>query len=346
MSRARATGRVRAARPAWGLALGVALGLVLAGGFTLGAPRFAAAPASPSAASPPRDALPPHPDRFFVAERFYAGLRAAREGRVPGVPPNPRPAGEGSGERPAKGAGKADPPPLRGGLVPHHLVAGALISDFFLDLARTPPPTIILVGPNHDNRGARLATSLRGWATPFGSVAPDRRVLDPLVRDGVLVADDAALAPEHSLGGLMPYIRYHLPEARVVPIALHGDVSLEEAERLAAALAPALERGAVLVASVDFSHYLTRAEAEARDRDTWRAIAGHDLPALMGMGNDHLDSPATLAVLLTAMRRLGLPGPERTAHTNSGVLMASDFAETTSYMVLKYRGDGAGASAQ
>lgn len=278
---------------------------------------------------------PVHPDRFFLAEQFYAGLQAAQDGRVPGALPE---GGDGPDSGPvAQPQPQSQPPPLAGGLVPHHLVAGALITDFFLDLARNPPSTIILVGPNHENRGARIATSRLGWATPFGTVAPASDLVDRMVRDGRLVVDDQALAPEHSVGGLMPYIRYHLPEARVVPIILHGDVSLAEVERLAGVVAPEVERGAALVASVDFSHYLTRAEAEERDRETWRAIAGYDLPAIMRMGDDHLDSPASLFLLLATMRRLGIHGPVRTAHTNSGVLMGSDFAETTSYMLLKYR---------
>lgn len=299
------------------------LALALAGGVAV----WALGPSGPRRLPPPapRPAGPSqvHPDRFFIAEQFHAGLRAARDGRVPGALPE---------------GGVPERTPLTGGLVPHHLVAGALISDFFLDLARKPPSTVILVGPNHDNRGARFATSLLGWATPFGTVLPDRPLIDRLVRDGWLVVDDEALAPEHSVGGLMPYVRYHLPKARVVPIILHGNVSLEEVERLAAALMPEVERGAAtLVASVDFSHYLTRAKAEERDRETWRAIFGHDMPALMRMGNDHLDSPASLALLLAAMRRLDAHGPFLTANTNSGRLMGSDFAETTSYLLLKYR---------
>ncbi|MFO7173922.1 MAG: AmmeMemoRadiSam system protein B, partial [Bacillota bacterium] len=185
--------------------------------------------------------------------------------------------------------------------------------------------------------GPRVATSRRGWSTPFGVVAADPAWIDWLVAEGLAAEDDAALAPEHSVGGLMPYIAYHLPGARVVPIILHRGVTVAEARRLAGALATRIGPGAVLIGSVDFSHYLPRAEAAARDRETLAAIGCRDWDTLLAMGNDHLDSPATVAVVFMAMAAAGAGEPELVAHANSGDLVGSDGVETTSYLVFQFR---------
>lgn len=289
------------------------------------ADRGAAEAGAPGSVRP----APVHSRPFFIREQFYAGERlfapAEDAACTPSICLDPEPA-------------LCESPALAGGIVPHHLIAGELLSGFFRDLARDPPGLVVLVGPNHENRGARMATSHWGWVTPFGTVAADQAAVDGLIAAGLgVVADPGALDPEHSVGGLMPYIKHHLPAALVLPLILHGDISLAETERLAAHLVPLLEQGAVLVGSVDFSHYLTSAEAEARDAVTWRAITRYDLPALMRMNSEYLDSPATLALVMTALRRAGAAGPDLAAHTNSGRMLGSLHAETTSYMVLKYR---------
>nr|PZN36723.1 MAG: AmmeMemoRadiSam system protein B [Bacillota bacterium] len=122
-----------------------------------------------------------------------------------------------------------------------------------------------------------------------------------------------------------------------MPIILHRGVTVAEARRLAGALATRIGPGAVLIGSVDFSHYLPRAEAAARDRETLAAIGCRDWDTLLAMGNDHLDSPATVAVVFMAMAAAGAGEPELVAHANSGDLVGSDGVETTSYLVFQFR---------
>lgn len=255
------------------------------------------------------------PNAFFDTEQFYGGLRAARA--------NPAPRASGG--------------PVIGGLVPHHILAGALLSELFLELEEQRPTTVTVVGPNHEHVGQRAVTGRRSWATDFGPVEADLALVHGLVAAGLAVVDEEALTAEHSVGALMPYVKHHLPGARVVPIILHRPVTVEEQRRLAEHLAPLLGRERVLVASVDFSHYLTRAEAEAKDVVTLQAIRDFDLPALMRMGPDHLDSPPSLGVLMLTMQQLGAAGPEVAGHTNSGILYGNDRIETTSYFTFKYR---------
>lgn len=267
-------------------------------------------PPKASAAAPAES----QPNAFFDAAQFSKGLRQAQ---VLPPPPSDR--------------------PLIGGLVPHHILVGYLFSTFFLDLQRHPPKTVILVGPNHPNHGQRIITGRRGWSTDFGVVQADQALVNRLVQAGLAVVDDDTLANEHSIGAIIPYLKYHVPNARVVPLILHRDVSIQEVGRLADELAPLLGDERVLVASMDFSHYLTRPEAEARDVETWAAFQAGDLPALWRMGPEHLDSPPSVGLLMLTMQRVAAGEPEVAGHTNSGVIIGSDQIETTSYFTLKYR---------
>ncbi|MFZ5827655.1 MAG: AmmeMemoRadiSam system protein B [Bacillota bacterium] len=280
--------------------------LLLGPGRPAEAPSARVAPPGPSVAAV-------QPNAFFDPALFYPGLQVA------------------AGQSAEPTAGR-----LVGGVVPHHNLAAALLSGFFVQLEERPPATVIVVGPNHENRGQAVITGYRGWQTDFGVVETDRRLVQALVREGLAVVDEEALSAEHTIGALMPYLKYHAPDARLVPLILHRDIALPQLHRLAEALAGELGDDRLLLASVDFSHYLTRSEAEKKDAETLQAIEAFDLPALMRMGPDHVDSPGSLAVLMLAMQKLGARGPHKTGHTNSGVILPSETIETTSYFTFVY----------
>lgn len=225
---------------------------------------------------------------------------------------------------------------VRGGIVPHHLLAGALIAGFVSLLAEQKPEIIIIVGPNHNNAGAKIISGLYDWETSEGLVKTERSIVKRLQQAGLVVLADEVLSQEHSVGTLVPFIKYYLPDSKIVPIILHHDVSLREIDTLVQELAPFLNEKAVILGSVDFSHYLTRREAEAKDMATLKAMRDFNYTALFRMGNDHLDSPASLATVFRAMEMMGEKEFRVLAHTNSGVILQNDFMETTSYFTLLF----------
>jgi len=226
---------------------------------------------------------------------------------------------------------------IGGAVVPHHLLAHQLIAEIFAKLQRDPPPLLIVLGPNHQNRGARILTSRLGWDTPFGTVSTNGEGIEGLLNTGLAKIDDSAFTSEHSIGNLMPFVKCYLPDAKVIPIILHHDVSQKEAAQIAEYLATMAKQGAVIVSSVDFSHYLTRREAEEKDKITLEAMKEKNFNTIFSMGNDHLDSPAALGTLFFAMEYCDIKDFELIDHTNSGILMGNDLIETTSYMTLIFK---------
>jgi AmmeMemoRadiSam system protein B len=225
---------------------------------------------------------------------------------------------------------------IYGAVVPHHLLAHGLIAQVMQKLQAAPPSVVVVVGPNHWNKGERMLTSSWDWQTPFGTVEADQEAIAKLLAQSPVKKDDAVFSAEHSIGNLMPFIKYYLPQAKVVPLILHYDVTKKEAGVLADLLTELIGERGVILASVDFSHYLERRQAEEKDRETMEALKAWDYGQLFKMGNDHLDSPASLATLLLAMERLGLEEFDLVDNTNSGVLLGNDLIETTSYFTLVF----------
>jgi len=262
--------------------------------------------------SPPEVIRPAHASNFISKQDFY-GLLTNRSAQVPQV----------------KGR-------VISGVLPHHLVAGRMLVDFMEVLAKQQPGLVILIGPNHNNKGGKIVSGLNDWQTPTGIVSVDQEIINSLVSKGAVVRDEAVMAPEHSVGGLMSFIGHFLPEAKVVPIILHHDVSLAEIDHLLKALEPYLNKDTVLLASVDFSHYLTRQAAQLKDKETLQAMENFNYPALFQMGNDNLDSPASLSAAFRLVEQRGIKQFQVLDNTNSGILMKNEVMETTSYFTLVF----------
>lgn len=277
---------------------------------------------SQGAPAPPA-AIASHPPLFFDEATFLKAVRAAESA--------PQPEG-----------------PVYGGIIPHHWLPGHLITGFFRGLAAGDPVrTVVLIGPNHVNAGsARALTSDLPWATPFGVVEPDREVISALADSGLVAVESPVLTTEHSVAGIMPAVKYYLPEAQVVPIILSGEMTPAEARRLGGLLASQWSSGTVFVASVDFSHYLARRWAERHDSLTLEAIRAFDAVTLFTLDDGYLDSPASIGVLMAAMTALGADQFILLENTNSGALEDDELAPTTSYVVGYYRPGGARDQAQ
>jgi len=226
---------------------------------------------------------------------------------------------------------------ISGGIVPHHLFPGFILTDFFNRLTPQKPKTIILIGPNHYEKGNyKVLTSLYSWDTPFGKVDPDDLVINELVKKDVIRVDEDVLPNDHAVAGMMPFIKYYLPNTKVVPILISGHTTQEEVEALASNLRGFIGEDVVLVAPVDFSHYLTNEQAKEKDKLTLEVLKNYDYRQLFTLNNDYVDSPPSIAALLMVMQKLGTTKMDLLYNTNSGELQKDNYIETTSYFSIAY----------
>lgn len=260
-----------------------------------------------------RAALPTHSLFDFNSNLFYQGVsRAEADGTVPSYK-------------------------IYGGVVPHHSPASYLIAKLFSSLKLQNPKVIVLIGPNHRDVGKFNAlTSFYGWETPFGILEPADPLIRKLVNTGLAQEDEDAFTNEQSVGAIVPYIKYFLPDVKIIPIILKSDFDLKDGKNLANLLTEFSGDGTVILASIDFSHYLNNFKAREKDRVTLESIKSHDLGKILSFNSDFLDSPGSLVTLLMAMENIQKTGFEILNHTNSGEILGNGVIPTTSYFLLAF----------
>lgn len=238
----------------------------------------------------------------------------------------------------ARGEDKAFTAHISGGIIPHHLFPSYIIADFFSRLSKQKPKTIILIGPNHYEKGNYQAlSSLYGWETPFGVVNPNEHIIQELVSSKLVKIDENVLPKDHAVAAIMPFIKFYLPDARVVPILLSGFMTIEETRILAERLKNYFNNDdIVILAAVDFSHGLPNQKAQKKDEITFELMKTFNFKKLLSLDSEYLDSPASIIVLLRIMQVLNTTNMQLLFDTNSGKMQKNDSIETTSYFSIAY----------
>lgn len=221
---------------------------------------------------------------------------------------------------------------IYGAITPHHLLPSFIIAEIFERIAQQGTQTIILLSPNHYDIGnAPVLASELSWNTPYGEIKSQNDIIYELTRKNYIETNEAVLDNEHGIAGLLPFITYYDNSIRIVPLILRQDLTKKQIQDLSKSIADVVDEKTVVVASVDFSHYLNSAQAERNDEQTHKAIEKKDYNKLLQMNNDYLDSPEAIVILSQIMEQLGVNSSETLYHTNSGRLLDNPFAQTTSY---------------
>src|SRR5262249_44170557 len=100
---------------------------------------------------------------------------------------------------------------------------------------------------------------MRGYRTPLGVMTIDADALAILERCPLVRANPAVFMREHALEIELPLLQTLAPDARLVPI-LVGALEPGDAAQLAAAVAPLVADGTLLLVSSDLTHYGRRFE--------------------------------------------------------------------------------------
>jgi len=233
------------------------------------------------------------------------------------------------------------PPPAGkracGGIVTHHFLASALMVRFFAGLQSQPPPeTIILLGPNHFHQGlANISLSSLPWKTPFGLLPANQQLARQIAHAIQLPEDPEAFTGEHSVGVLIPFLKYYFPQARVVPILIDPNASASRLQRLREILSIQLRNPRTLVLlSLDFSHDSLASIADERDAQAQMAISSLDSSKTHEL---HVDSRKGLRLLLESMKQSGCSSVQFNEHTNSARLTGKlDQPNATSYFTIYF----------
>lgn len=224
------------------------------------------------------------------------------------------------------GQGGTDPEAVRAVMAPHagYMYSGGVAGQVF---ARVEVPRrVVVLGPNHTGRGARISVVPAGaFVLPGGRVEIDEELAAAILEEVPgAQADVEAHRFEHSIEVELPFLLARRPDVRFVPIVL-GGISGQTAVAVGEGLARAIARtggDTLVVASSDMSHYLPDAQARVVDRAALEPLLAFDAAALYQTVVDQDISmcgfiPAT-AMLAYARAAGSTAAPELVAYATSG----------------------------
>ncbi len=230
-----------------------------------------------------------------------------------------------------------------GGIVPHHLVAAPMMADFFRQIKGTDTKadsidTIYILGPNHKRVGAAVVqTADMDWDTPFGIMNADKLAITEISKKISTQYNPSLLEQEHSVSALVPYAKYYISNANIVPILLPGSMDYQQCLKLAQIINKKASQGSSLVvASIDFSHYLTPEKAIENDMHTLKLIENLDYKAIMRLNNDFIDAPQVLVTFLKIMELQKTMTLTELDHKEASNFIGEYTKETTSYFTMLY----------
>lgn len=177
--------------------------------------------------------------------------------------------------------------------VPHHLLASDLIAQNFLKISKNKYKTIVLLSPDHFNKGETpFSTTSLNFETVFGALKTDKNLVQSLIAGNPLVSESGLFSREHGIHAETPFIKRHFPSAKLLPIAIRIDSTRDELDSLYKTLVQNIDPDSTLIVqSTDFSHYLSKTEADRKDLETINAVESGHLSKIMLLNQpDHVDS--------------------------------------------------------
>jgi hypothetical protein len=171
--------------------------------------------------------------------------------------------------------------------------------------------TVVILGPSHriGFEGASIWPE-GGFETPFGTAAVDAEASRFLSRTTGFRFSAEAHAEEHSVEVQVPFIQKVLPRAKIVPVVM-GLPSETTLRTMADALAGlALKKKILVVASTDMSHFLSKKEANALDKETADLVKALRTNLLLRNAQANENRMCGRVPVLTAIyyaQKMGLP---------------------------------------
>jgi hypothetical protein len=228
---------------------------------------------------------------------------------------------------------------ISAGVVPHHVTAATLISGFFAGVSAFADhyDLVIILAPNHEGDLADVVLSYRDWDVGSG-VFTDRDFVNGLMAAHHIntAISHNHMETDHSASILIPYVYHYLPNTKAAPMLLGRSLSLSGTFNLFNWLWDWVSdsgQSVLLIASIDFSHFLTSAEAAEKDLITTNAILNRDYQFIHSLNDHYLDSPASMIIFLKYLDALGL-SPQIIHNTDAAEFMGPGLCETTSYKII------------
>jgi len=226
------------------------------------------------------------------------------------------------------------------GVVPHHLLAGEIIEDFFNYISsRGKPETIIILSPDHFQSGiltesnSFITISLEGDDGKFNILKVDTLLWRKIFKENKMILNNSTVIAEHGVTTLIPYIKKYFPETNILPILIPADITKEQVEQLVKTIDENTFLNTIVVASVDFSHYLPSQAADFHDTKSIRVLLNFEEEHFK---NIEVDCWQALYAARFFAKLRQKETPHIIAHKNSVDFLNFELEETTSYFSVVF----------
>ena len=194
--------------------------------------------------------------------------------------------------------------------------------------------TIILVGPNHFNFGPEpIQTTILDWKTKFDWLKPDNTIITSLALNNSVEINEENFNTEHSICGLVSFIKIHFPKSKVVPIILKTNTSIEQVENLGQTLVK-ICYNCLLIASIAFSHEVSQWQAEINDKKSIEILEKLDEENLDQVVSDSLP---ILQLLFSYLKESGVNKGNLITNSNSFNISNYNPNSVTSYITMIFK---------
>lgn len=225
-------------------------------------------------------------------------------------------------------AGSQAPYP-QGLIIPHHELANELSIPTISKLSQsTQYPIIVVFSPNHfAPLGPTFTTT---------SYLKDYKIHQKYIEDLTthnIKVDSNFLQREHGLKTPISLLSVAFPDSYFIPIVISNDFTLEKLNELSQTLYQMLPPETLYVASVDFSHDHSLEQALKFNQQTINSISNFNYTQILNYTDDHLDSPASMILLLKMMEMYNRTGWNLESNSHSALLLNKPASRGTSYII-------------
>lgn len=181
-------------------------------------------------------------------------------------------------------------------MVPHagYVYSGPAAAHVY---ARVSQKSVVVLGTNHTGMGHGFDTSDESWLTPLGEMPIDTKLRSRIAKHCDLHINESAHAEEHSIEVQLPFLQA-VGVKSFVPISV-SHLPTSSLTELGAALQKA--NAPLVIASSDFSHYVTQKLAEKIDMAAIELVLENDTHAFWQYVKDNHASICGVAPIFSLM---------------------------------------------
>jgi AmmeMemoRadiSam system protein B len=219
---------------------------------------------------------------------------------------------------------------IKAAIVPHagYMYSGGVAAQVYSLMEKS---NCVILGTNHSGMGSSFALMKRGlWKTPLGEVAIDEKIADRLIKESNLIEYDAIPHEnEHSIEVQLPFLQYKFGDYfKFVPLIVLSEFPdknlLENCKVVGKSIGKVLNEEKeewIVLASSDFSHFMSQSMAEKIDKYAIKSILKMDEDKFIEAVNEKRASICGFGAIATAMaaaKEMGAKNAELLKYATSG----------------------------